>query len=182
MNHRENWNGTALLEGEKTLWQGKPKVGMGISLEHFWDIVSGVFFLAIGLYVPSIQPGAEVMAALISVASIMLILYGFFMTPIRLFRTRYLLTNHRALVYTGIRFHAWHGILAFPLSDMKQAKLYWKPPNSVIFGEHTRMESFGASFSQHEVTRTIGFEHISNSSEIFELIQNACRKIEKPNG
>jgi len=150
-----------LNDGETIVWQGRPVQGVLRNPAH---IISGVAFLALGFWL--VFGGEAPLSSSSAVLGLALLFAGGYVAYFhaiveknRRADTFYAITNQRAIFAYSLR------ALACPISPNSRIELKNGRFDTVIIAANRQI---GAS--QGTIPRSIGFGHLENGQEVYDLM------------
>ena len=167
-----------LDDDEELLWTGAPDSGVHVSPSDIPKSAFGLFFLSFAIFWTYLASSNSAQAGgLISVVfplfGLPFILVGAYLVGLRFFwdafrrgKTRYALTNQRAIIATSV---PGRSMASYPIHAMGRIVLEPGPPDTVTFATRTVRGRRG----HHGVP--VGFEFIEDGAQIERLLRGLLR-------
>lgn len=164
-----------LEPGERFLWEGRPATGLRFGFADFGPSVVGLIFTIFSLFWIATAAGAEGPAFLPYIGALPL-LTGLYLLIGRLYwaarrraRTRYALTDRRALIATT---HLGKQMRAIPIEPGMPEGVRMGPESSLIFFRETALgQRLTTGTHTKRNANQIGFEYIADGPHVLALIR-----------
>jgi len=167
------WEGL-LDPGERIVWQGRPEPGFHFPVEKAFVAIFGMVFAGFALFwmvMASRAGGLFWSFGLIHFSvGVWIIISSIFGDTIRLRRTWYTLTDHRAFIATDMPFKG-RQLQSYPITPDTRLDYRAGPPDTIIFSRERHSGSKGNSYMVE-----IGFERIDEGDRVVALMRAAQRK------
>jgi hypothetical protein len=168
-----------LLSGERIIWKGRPKPGIwfeaadafAIPFSIFWlAIVTGIFGMILTGQTTKVDPMAYVMMPIFFTVGLYFIFGRFLVARWVRSKTRYYLTNRRAIIRSGLRGQSERvvNLAATPETRISMARDGY---GTIEFGQSSpfyKMMPRSWAFGQSSVLAP-AFERIANQQDVYRL-------------
>ncbi len=163
-----------ISEGESLLWTGRPGQGLRYSKGGQTLSIFGVFFTIFAFYGLSTtlhreDGGTFLLIDIMLVAGGLYLLVGhWLLDAYQRTRSRYALTDRRALIYSGLFNPQAH---SYPLSGGSPIEIAGDGPYVVSFARETRRNDNFSTYKQE-----VAFRFIEDGPAVFDMMQSVVRK------
>lgn len=171
----ESWD-TYLDKGEKILWQGAPSGGLKLRASDIFQSLFGMFFLGFSIFWvvtattmtgKSNAPGPVMLFPLFGLPFVAVgayLVFGrFFWKAYKRSKTRYALTDKRAIIATSV---FGRKLESYPIGSGTRLDFEPGDPATIWFAEEERRGSKGRRYTVKH-----GFEYIPDGDEVYRLMR-----------
>ncbi|GLQ35909.1 hypothetical protein GCM10007939_21930 [Amylibacter marinus] len=163
-----------LEEGEVFIWQGRPKTGIVLSFNYVPFAIIGLLFAVFAALwmISTFQRGSPIwMFGIIHfIFGVLILVSPFVFAPRNRARTRYALTNQRALISSHSHMCQMR-LRSFPITKDMPIELKKGKYPSVFFGPELFSDRSMRSLNgQASGTRKMGFELIDEAQEVYDTM------------